>query len=283
MPAFRPPLCDAAPPPPTAVDDPEERWPSLRSQASRFAVAQVGIAVFEWVKSGKEGRGRGSYRAHPFNCWTFSTNPDSDASSFQCTPGSLAFLSGAGFDFNRWIGKGIPSCSARERDELLAREAARKGVGGAGGGAGGGGGGGGGGNGGVETKEQQQPPPQPQFQRPPIVPTNPHDVALVEETVSRVSAWLQTGEGGEGGDGGESSFLRLKAGNAFQRALVYQTLEKGPGLAALRFHPSASGEGRQEQRDARFVAKTLWPDEEEALLAEIAAASAAAEAGAGAE
>jgi hypothetical protein len=287
LPAFRPPSCDAAPPP-TPIDDPEERWPALRSQASRFAVAQVGIAVFEWVKGSEGGRG-GGYRAHPFNCWTFvssssgssATNPDA-AAAFQCTPGSLAFLSSAGFDFNRWIGKGIPSCSARERDELLAREEARKGAG-AGGGGGGGGAGGTIAGGGGETKERQEQPPPPRapFQRPPIVPSSPHDVALVEETVSRVSEWLRAGEGG-GGGGGEPApaSLRLRAGNAFARALVYQTLERGPGLAALRFHPGTEATG--EEGDARFVARTLWPDEEEALLAE-AANSAAAAAAAGGE
>ena len=260
LPPFRPPSDDATAPP-TPIDDPEERYPALASAASRFAVAQVGIAVFEWVKGGSGGSARGSYRAHTFNCWTFVSDPEStSASAFQCTTGSLSFLSGAGFDFNRWIGKGIPSCSARERDELLKREEARKG---------GNVGVGGGGAAAAETNgQQQQPRPQPtEFQRPPIVPTIPYDISLVHETFSRVSEWLsnESGEGG-GGEGGE--ILRLKGGNAFQRALVYQTLEKGPGLAALRFHPGTDGDG---EKDARFVAKTLWPDEEEAFFAEVAA------------
>lgn len=265
---FRPPECSALQPP-TLIDEPEERYPALASSASRFAVAQVGIAVFEWVRGSGGG---GSYRAHPFNCWTFvcssssSTSSADNAAAFQCTPGSLAFLSGAGFDFNRWIGKGIPSFSARERDELLAREEARKG-------GGGGGAGGGGDNGGDEAKKDQQQQ-QPQFQRPPIVPTAPHDVDLVEETVSRVSEWLLPSLEGEE-QGGEkrpqSHFLRLRGGNAFQRALVYQTLERGEALAPLRFHPGTE--------DARFVAKTLWPEEEASFASEVAAAEAAAEAG----
>ena len=267
LPPFRPPSCVAALPP-TSIDDPEERYPALASAASRFSVSQVGVAVFEWVRRG-DGSG-GSYRAHCFNCWTFPSSPSSSSSSsssssasraaaasaFQCTPGSLSFLSSAGFDFNRWIGKGIPSCSARERDELLAWEEARKGgggVGAAGGGDNGGGDNGGGGEYG-KNKEQQQL----QQQRPPIVPTSPYDISLVEETVSRVSQWLSEGE-----NASSEPVLRLKGGNAFQRALVYQTLERGEELASLRFHPGTNGE------DARFVAKTLWPDEEEAFFAEV--------------
>ena len=103
LPPFRPPSCELAQPA-TATDDPEERWPALASQASRFAVAQVGIAVFEWVKGGSGsngGNGRGCYRAHAFNCWTFVSPDASSSASFQCTPGSLSFLSSAGFDFNR--------------------------------------------------------------------------------------------------------------------------------------------------------------------------------------
>ena len=170
----------------TSVDDAHERYGPVAAAARTFLPVQVGLAAFAW-----DG-GKGAYVARTFNFWVYPcTGPAGEGRALGFHPASLAFLAAQGFDFNRWVARGIPFTSAAHRDAALARAAARR--------------------------ERERA-------RPPIMPTRADDVALVADTCSAVLAWLPS----------DAPTLELPAGNGFQRALVYQTLESAPELAAER-------------------------------------------------
>ena len=203
-------------PPPARCDDPPDRWPALASAAASYLVLQVGVAVFAWDAASA------SYVARTFNFTIFPYTPPEVAAGaaaaangeaghaapaaqatttaaaaaapppplppappFLASPSALTFLSGCGFDFNKWVAQGIPYVPAAVRDAAAGRAE------------------------GAAARARE---------RPPIVPTRPADVALVKDTAAAVEAWLA-------GDASASPPLTLPPVNGFQRALIYETLD----------------------------------------------------------
>ena len=181
---------------PCPVDDAEDRYARIASAATRFAPLQVGLCVATWTETG--------YECATFNCpvWPGAVGGRQE---MAVSAAALRFLTAAGFDTTAAIREGVPYAPLAWRDAALARAAADRARRAAPA------------EGGVGT------PPA----RAPIIPTRPDDLAIVARVQQDVAAWLAAGEG-EGGDTVPPP-LTLPCGNAFQRALVYQTLRDGHG------------------------------------------------------
>ena len=180
---------------PCPIDDAEDRYARIAPAATRFAPLQVGLCAATWTGAG--------YECATFNCpvWPGAVGGRQE---MAVSAAALTFLTAAGFDTTATIREGVPYAPLAWRDASLARAAsdrARRAAPA-----------GGGDNGGAPAG------------RAPIIPTRPDDVALVARVQQDVAAWLAACGGAH-----TPPPLTLPCGNAFQRALVYQTLRDGHG------------------------------------------------------
>jgi poly(A)-specific ribonuclease len=102
------------------LDEPSDRYAKLRESSHQYVINQFGLSCFAQDKAG------GGWVAKTFNLYVFPEPLSKDVNSkkFLCDAGSLSFLAGNGFDFTKWITKGIPFMPAKERKEKI--EAALK-------------------------------------------------------------------------------------------------------------------------------------------------------------
>ncbi|KAK9832693.1 hypothetical protein WJX81_000845 [Elliptochloris bilobata] len=131
------------------MDDIEDRYRQMAASGRAFLINQFGLAMFQW-----DGQ---RYSARTFNFYLFPRPFQGYDRRFMCQAGSMDFLAGQGFDFNKFVYEGVSSMPAALRDERLATVRAA-----------------------VRSNE--------------IKISRPDDAALVEALVARVSAWLQGDE-----------------------------------------------------------------------------------------
>ena len=237
-------------PPPARCDDAPDRWHALAAAASAYLVLQVGVAAFAWDEAGA------AFTARTFNFTIFPYTPPEvvaavaaaaappaaapggasaapppvpapaqqpplpPAPPFLASPAALAFLASAGFDFNRWVRKGIPFTPAAARDAAAGRAGAAA----------------------ARARD-----------RPPIVPTRPADVALVAGTTAVVEAWLAAGAAA----GAAAPPLALPPVNGFQRALIYELLDRLNGGAWGRGGGGPGAGAGAAAPPPRFIAETV--------------------------
>ncbi|TPX68544.1 hypothetical protein SpCBS45565_g02978 [Spizellomyces sp. 'palustris'] len=97
------------------LDTVQERYEKIRRSAQNFLVIQFGLCTFTWDS------GRKVYVAKPFNCYVF---PQSGSRTlgldrqYSLQIGSLEFLRGNKFDFNKWISQGIPFVNHDDEAEV---------------------------------------------------------------------------------------------------------------------------------------------------------------------
>ncbi|KAK9761243.1 hypothetical protein K7432_013994 [Basidiobolus ranarum] len=101
------------------LDSPQQRYSKLRHSANSFLVIQFGLCTFTW------SREKNAYVSRPFNFYIFPGSVMGDSGgnerTFLCQSGSLEFLSGCSFDFNKMIASGIPYVNRAEELVLKAR------------------------------------------------------------------------------------------------------------------------------------------------------------------
>ncbi|ORX94409.1 CAF1-domain-containing protein [Basidiobolus meristosporus CBS 931.73] len=101
------------------LDSPQQRYSKLRHAANSFLVIQFGLCTFTW------SREKNGYISKPFNFYVFPGSVLGESGgnerTFLCQSGSLEFLSGCNFDFNKMIASGIPYVNRAEELALKAR------------------------------------------------------------------------------------------------------------------------------------------------------------------
>ena len=99
------------------LDDAQERYSKLRESSHQYVINQFGLSCFTQDKSSREG----GWVAKTFNLYVFPEPISRDAQSrkFLCDSGSLSFLASNGFDFSKWITKGIPFMPAKEKEDRI--------------------------------------------------------------------------------------------------------------------------------------------------------------------
>lgn len=97
-----------------------------RYTAQRFAVAQVGVSCFRVRDPSKHGRAGFPVSAEDYEATTFNFNvyPPSGF-TFECEPQALQFLHRHDFDFNKFVGQGIPYANQELRAQAAARSVGR--------------------------------------------------------------------------------------------------------------------------------------------------------------
>lgn len=184
------------------LDDHQERYEKLCCSAKSFLPSQVGLCCFRWDES------TCSYVASTFNFYVFPRPIGRNSDSrFVCQTGSLSFLAGTGFDFNKFIRDGISYCD--ETDEKYLRERVEK------------------------ASRPAAFPGSGQTNSPDITLINPPDIEFVDRCEGLVREWI---------DDSDQPKLLLPPCNPYLRRLLYQELSKRfPGQLSL----STEGNGRQ--------------------------------------
>lgn len=165
------------------LDDSQERYSKLRESSHQYVINQFGLSCFSRNKTGE------GWVAKTFNLYVFPEPIAKDVNSkkFLCDAGSLSFLASNGFDFQKWITKGIPFIPAKEMKEKI--EAASKTY---------------------ESKSKKS-------DREPVVP---NDQAYVD-FLSSFALQLQFFIGDE-----DRTTLLTEEMNAFKRLLAFQEIER---------------------------------------------------------
>ncbi|KAI8803206.1 ribonuclease H-like domain-containing protein [Cladochytrium replicatum] len=99
-------------------DTHQERYTKVRESARKFLIVQLGVCPFTWDAQTQK------YIARPFNFYLFpsvGTSRNVPDKSFLCQASSLEFLFSHGFDFNKWIGKGIPYMNRKDEENARIR------------------------------------------------------------------------------------------------------------------------------------------------------------------
>ncbi|KAI9012738.1 ribonuclease H-like domain-containing protein [Gaertneriomyces semiglobifer] len=87
------------------LDTMQQRYDKIAFSAKNFLTIQFGICTFKWDDTAK------SYIVKPFNCFIFPRSGTRQLGldrQFLAQAGSLEFLLGNQFDFNKWISQGVP-------------------------------------------------------------------------------------------------------------------------------------------------------------------------------
>lgn len=176
------------------LDDMQDRYTRTAAAAHQYVINQFGLSCFKrQLPDGPGGVRR--YTAATFNFYLFprpaegaAASATSSAKRFLCDAGSLAFLAGQGFDFNRCIYDGVPFMPVRQRDDLLRRV----------------------------TQPPRDGEGAPNSDND-VALTKPDDIAFVQGLLAQVNEWLATNP---------SQPLDLPPVNRYLRLLSYQALAK---------------------------------------------------------
>lgn len=107
---------------PNLFDSAEDRYNKLRQIVSSYIICQVGICTFTPI------RGRNLYKAQAFSVYLCPRSFGAVDPQFSVQASSVEFLCQYGFDFNKWLYKGVPyadrSCR-RALDAYLKKERSR--------------------------------------------------------------------------------------------------------------------------------------------------------------
>uniref|UniRef100_A0A0B6ZFZ7 Poly(A)-specific ribonuclease PARN n=1 Tax=Arion vulgaris TaxID=1028688 RepID=A0A0B6ZFZ7_9EUPU len=97
-------------------DTPEERYSKITQECSDFLLIQFGLCTFK-VDEEKQ-----RYEAKPYNFYVFPTplSRHSPDRRFLCQSSSIDFLASQGFDFNKLFKEGIPYLIPEEENKLRA-------------------------------------------------------------------------------------------------------------------------------------------------------------------
>lgn len=95
------------------LDEIEDRYHQTASGGSQFSLTQFGLSAFVWSETEHK------YRPRTFNFYVFPRPTNGYDRRFLSQAGSLEFLAGQGFDFNKWIYHGVPFMPAEWRDKQL--------------------------------------------------------------------------------------------------------------------------------------------------------------------
>ncbi|CAG5129768.1 unnamed protein product [Candidula unifasciata] len=211
-------------------DTPEERYNKIRQECSDFLLIQFGLCAF---KADEEKR---RYEAKPYNFYIFPTPLTRHAPDrrFLCQSSSIDFLCSQGFDFNKLFKEGIPFLIPDEENKLKAElerkhEEARKS------------------GSGLLTSPYQGSAKKnyasiPEEQKP-----------FLDNICEQIAEYLK---------GQDKEPLVIPPCNAFQRKLIYQTVEE-------RF-PDAHIETKTGEKKIRYmeVTRAKSPEEQQKLLKE---------------
>ncbi|XP_058275809.1 poly(A)-specific ribonuclease PNLDC1 isoform X1 [Hirundo rustica] len=86
---------------PSLFDSPAERYVKARHSVQRFALVQLGLAIFSKENSNK-------YLVHSYNFFLFPSTLGIKDVEFTLSASSIQFLSHYGFDYNKFLKDGIP-------------------------------------------------------------------------------------------------------------------------------------------------------------------------------
>eukprot|EP00199_Chlamydomonas_sp_CCMP681_P006020 CAMPEP_0119112234 /NCGR_PEP_ID=MMETSP1180-20130426/39335_1 /TAXON_ID=3052 ORGANISM="Chlamydomonas cf sp, Strain CCMP681" /NCGR_SAMPLE_ID=MMETSP1180 /ASSEMBLY_ACC=CAM_ASM_000741 /LENGTH=208 /DNA_ID=CAMNT_0007099627 /DNA_START=50 /DNA_END=673 /DNA_ORIENTATION=+ len=143
------------------LDDPQDRYNRVREAAANFVVTQLGISCFRLMPSVSADEAP-VYEATTFNAYVFPVPIAGDTAPsrrFLSDAGSLHFLAGCGFDFNKWVNHGIGYVPARELESKL--------------------------------KQAAQTAPET---RNPVAVEKPEDIAFVADVRKQLGEWLSGSE-----------------------------------------------------------------------------------------
>ncbi|GFO44635.1 poly(a)-specific ribonuclease parn, partial [Plakobranchus ocellatus] len=182
-------------------DTPEERYLKLRHGSTDFMLIQFGLCAF---KVDEEKR---IYEAKPYNFYVFPRPSSRNAPDrrFMCQSSSLDFLICNGFDFNKLIKEGISYLSLEQEHKMKAE---------------------------LERKHAEQKnrsassvlsPDGANSKKMPL-PVPDDQKEFLTDICERISVFLE----------GDDEELKLQSCNAFQRKLVYQTVEEKYPLVHLQ-------------------------------------------------
>ncbi|XP_039632480.1 poly(A)-specific ribonuclease PARN [Polypterus senegalus] len=170
------------------LDTPEERYHKLRKHSMDFLLFQFGLCTFKYDHTEVK------YIMKSFNFYVFPKpfNKNSPDVKFVCQSSSIDFLASQGFDFNKVFCIGIPYLNQEE--ERLVREQYE------------------------ERRSQSNGVGTPSFISPnsskgPVIVPEEHKV-FIEKVIEKVEDLLHT----------EKNSVHLEPCTAFQRKLIYQTL-----------------------------------------------------------
>eukprot|EP00928_Gymnodinium_smaydae_P032040 TRINITY_DN23320_c0_g2_i1.p1 TRINITY_DN23320_c0_g2~~TRINITY_DN23320_c0_g2_i1.p1 ORF type:complete len:584 (+),score=64.27 TRINITY_DN23320_c0_g2_i1:45-1754(+) len=157
-----------------AGDIPQEQYSKARKViAQPLNIVQVGICLFE-----EDASVAGRFVCRPFNVYVFQrafSERDADGNLVQSNPflgmsaSSAQFLAANGFDFQRWVTKGVSYVNAKVEAALQRAMPVRG--------------------------DAQPGNAKPAQDRELVEPTNPHDIQLLEETMQKVDEFVSSGAG----------------------------------------------------------------------------------------
>ncbi|KAH9505297.1 hypothetical protein Btru_059193 [Bulinus truncatus] len=210
-------------------DTPVERYNKLRNGASDFLLIQFGLCTFTANENEEK------YVARPYNFYVFPRpfNRAAPDRRFLCQSSSIDFLVAQGFDFNKLFKEGIPYLTP-EQETKLKTELDRKHE---------------------ETSKLSLPDSTNAngggSAKKTMVPVPEDQKVFLNNICEKISQYLE---------GDDSEPLIIPPCNAFQRKLIYQTVEEKFPLAHL--------ETKTGEKKERFMVVSRTKDTEERLKRE---------------